>query len=57
MTTNEHSTGDQWSQRYAQAVMNTFGPPQRVLVRGQGAHVWDDQGRQYLDLLETCSSI
>ena len=51
MTINEHSTGDQWSQRYAQAVMNTFGPPQRVLVRGQGAHVWDDQGRQYLDLL------
>ncbi len=39
------------NQRYAQAVMNTFGPPQAVLVRGQGAFVWDDAGKRYLDLL------
>ena len=25
--------------RYAGAVMNTFGPPQLALVRGKGAHV------------------
>ncbi|UNX56354.1 acetylornithine transaminase [Georgenia sp. TF02-10] len=31
--------------------MNTFGPPQRVLVRGAGSHVWDADGRRYLDLL------
>jgi acetylornithine/N-succinyldiaminopimelate aminotransferase len=38
-------------QRYRGAVMNTFGEPKLVLTRGQGAHVWDDQGNKYLDLL------
>jgi acetylornithine aminotransferase len=37
--------------RYAGAVMNTFGPPRMVLTRGQGAYVWDEDGRRYLDLL------
>src|SRR4051794_39059751 len=31
--------------------MNTFGPPQRVLVRGEGCYVWDADGNRYLDLL------
>ena len=43
-------TGD-LRQRYTGAVMNTFGPPRLVLTRGEGAHVWDDQGNRYLDLL------
>jgi acetylornithine/N-succinyldiaminopimelate aminotransferase len=37
--------------RYADAVMNTFGPPRLALVRGEGPYVWDDQGNRYLDLL------
>jgi len=41
----------QWTERYAHAVMDTFGPPQRVLVRGEGPYVWDADGRRYLDLL------
>jgi acetylornithine/N-succinyldiaminopimelate aminotransferase len=40
-----------WTQRYGSAVMNTFGPPQRVLVRGEGCYVWDADGNRYLDLL------
>jgi len=40
-----------WTARYSDAVMDTFGPPQRVLVRGDGAYVWDADGRRYLDLL------
>ena len=40
-----------WTDRYSHAVMDTFGPPQRVLVRGEGAYVWDADGRRYLDLL------
>ena len=31
--------------------MNTFGPPKRVFVRGEGCYVWDADGRRYLDLL------
>jgi acetylornithine aminotransferase len=37
--------------RYSRALMNTFGPPQRVLVRGEGCYVWDADGVRYLDLL------
>ncbi len=40
-----------WTDRYEHAVMDTFGPPQRVLVRGEGAYVWDADGARYLDLL------
>ncbi|MBO0608139.1 acetylornithine transaminase [Myceligenerans salitolerans] len=44
-------TGAAWTERYTGAVMDTFGPPQRVLVRGDGAYVWDADGKRYLDLL------
>jgi len=44
------STAD-WTTRYQGVVMNTFGPPQTVLVRGEGSHVWDADGTRYLDLL------
>jgi acetylornithine aminotransferase len=40
-----------FQERYAASLMNTFGPPKLTLVRGEGAHVWDDQGREYVDLL------
>ena len=40
-----------WLARYTDAVMNTFGTPGRVLVRGQGAHLWDADGKEYTDLL------
>lgn len=38
-------------QRYAASLMNTFGPPKLVLERGEGAHVWDVDGKEYVDLL------
>jgi acetylornithine/N-succinyldiaminopimelate aminotransferase len=37
--------------RYAASLMNTFGPPKLVLARGKGAHVWDDEGNEYVDFL------
>jgi len=40
-----------WTQRYRAALMNTFGTPQRVLVRGEGVYVFDADGKRYLDLL------
>lgn len=36
---------------YRSAVMGTYGVPKRVLVRGEGCRVWDEDGRAYLDLL------
>jgi acetylornithine/N-succinyldiaminopimelate aminotransferase len=47
---NEFESGDVKA-RYAESLMNTFGEPKLVLTRGEGAHVWDDAGKQYLDLL------
>ena len=38
-------------ERYQHALMNTFGPPKLVLTRGQGARVWDEDGKEYVDLL------
>ncbi|HLT84844.1 MAG TPA: acetylornithine transaminase [Phototrophicaceae bacterium] len=46
-----HQPAAVWAERYGHALMNTFGPPQRVLVRGEGAWVWDADGGRYLDLL------
>jgi acetylornithine/N-succinyldiaminopimelate aminotransferase len=37
--------------RYAESLMNTFGPPKLILTRGDGAHVWDADGKEYVDLL------
>lgn len=36
---------------YGHSVMNTFGPPKRVFVRGEGCSVFDIDGNRYLDLL------
>ena len=44
-------TGAALVERYQHALMNIFGAPKRVLVRGSGCHVWDADGNKYLDLL------
>jgi len=38
-------------QGYAGSLMQTFGTPKRVFVRGEGCYVWDAEGRRHLDLL------
>lgn len=37
--------------RWDAAVLPTYATPAVALVRGQGAHVWDADGREYVDLL------
>lgn len=39
-----------WTRRYEDAVMNTYGRPLTVMARGAGCFVWDENGHQYLDL-------
>jgi len=38
-------------ERWNQSVMNNYGAPSIALVRGEGAVVWDESGRSYVDLL------
>lgn len=40
-----------FQRRWQAALMNNYGTPPLALVRGQGAEVWDADGRRYLDLL------
>jgi len=40
-----------WREAYARRMMRTFAPPLLELVRGEGARVWDAEGREYLDFL------
>ncbi|MBQ0721415.1 MAG: aspartate aminotransferase family protein [Gammaproteobacteria bacterium] len=35
----------------SKALMNTYGQRALTLVKGEGAYVWDDQGKKYLDAL------
>jgi acetylornithine/N-succinyldiaminopimelate aminotransferase len=37
--------------RWQQSMMDNYGTPALALVRGEGAVVWDDAGRSYVDLL------
>lgn len=48
MTTTSSESSQE---RYQHALMNTFGAPKLILTRGQGARVWDEDGKEYVDLL------
>ncbi len=45
------ASGATWQEHYAGSLINAFGLPSRELVRGQGVHLYDDEGTRYLDLL------
>ncbi len=40
-----------WRSRFDGRIMRSIGMPLAKLERGEGAHVWDDEGRVYLDFL------
>lgn len=44
-------SGTDWRQDYDRDLMRTFGAPFAELVRGEGCHVWDAEGRRHLDFL------
>jgi acetylornithine aminotransferase len=39
-----------WQERWDDALMGNYGTPPVVLARGEGATVWDVDGKQYVDL-------
>lgn len=40
-----------WRSRFGDAMMGSLATPSRMLVRGEGCHVWDAEGTRYLDFL------
>ncbi|MCU1406443.1 MAG: acetylornithine aminotransferase [Glaciihabitans sp.] len=40
-----------WTDRYRTAIMGSAALPQAMLERGEGAYVWDTDGKKYLDFL------
>jgi acetylornithine/N-succinyldiaminopimelate aminotransferase len=44
-------TGEDLRRRWSTTMMDNYGTPAVTLVRGEGARVWDADGREYLDLL------
>ena len=45
------SENAKWLGEYSQVHMNVFGTPLRVMDHGEGAHIWDVDGNEYLDFL------
>ena len=50
-TFDHMTTNAAWLDRYEGALLNLFGRPQLVLEHGDGAWVWDVEGKRYLDLV------
>ncbi|WFB06620.1 acetylornithine transaminase [Streptomyces sp. LX-29] len=44
-------SNEQLTQRWQSALMDNYGTPKLPLVRGEGARVWDAEGRAYLDFV------
>ena len=40
-----------WQERWEAALMANYGTPPIMLTRGEGSRVWDDAGREYVDLI------
>ncbi|GAA4512733.1 acetylornithine transaminase [Brevibacterium yomogidense] len=40
-----------WRNHHSASILPALGRPQRLLVRGEGVHVWDETGKRYTDLL------
>lgn len=49
--TTAHPGSDAWLDRYEGSLLNLFGRPSLVLEHGDGAWVWDVDGKRYLDLV------
>ncbi|MEI7453493.1 MAG: acetylornithine transaminase [Actinomycetes bacterium] len=40
-----------WSDRWDTSMMKNYGRPPLLLVQGKGSRVWDDSGKEYIDLI------
>ncbi|MDO9485492.1 MAG: acetylornithine transaminase [Actinomycetota bacterium] len=40
-----------WQDRWETTMMRNYGVPPLLLVKGRGSRVWDDTGKEYIDLI------
>ncbi len=40
-----------WQGRWQNALMNNYGTPPVLIARGAGSRVWDDSGKDYIDMI------
>ena len=50
MSAAHHKSSQDWQARWDAALMANYGTPPVVLARGEGARVWDVDGKDYVDL-------
>lgn len=50
MSAAHNKSSQDWQARWDAALMANYGTPPVVLARGEGARVWDVDGKDYLDL-------
>ncbi|MCX5128947.1 acetylornithine transaminase [Streptomyces sp. NBC_00347] len=51
MTGNQATGNQRFAARWQGALTNNYGTPALALVRGEGAQVWDADGKQYTDFV------
>ena len=51
MSTLPSTTDTTWKTRFGASMMGSLATPQLLLDRGEGCHVWDVDGKRYLDFL------
>ena len=51
MSTLPSTTDTTWKTRFGASMMGSLATPQVLLDRGEGCHVWDVDGKRYLDFL------
>jgi acetylornithine aminotransferase len=51
MTGAGNTSNGELTSRWQHALMDNFGTPRLPLVRGEGVHVWDAEGKRYTDFL------
>jgi len=51
MTTIDTTSTQAWQERWDASLMDNHGTPAMAIARGEGARVWDAEGRDYVDLL------
>ncbi|MBC7288440.1 MAG: aminotransferase class III-fold pyridoxal phosphate-dependent enzyme, partial [Armatimonadetes bacterium] len=44
-------TNEQWASRWQEYLMHTYRPAPLAFVRGEGAYLWDADGKRYLDFV------